>query len=95
MVIECKKVKFYGPYDEAAFFECLAKIKPVTDVKGKKDSIFLTIDTLSDDDLYNLIGLFRRYKVKMDDLSSHLSESQKELFEKCQTGYHINRYPAQ
>jgi hypothetical protein len=94
MIIECKQVKFYASYDEDAFFECLQKIKSVTQVKGKKNTICLTIDTLTDHDLENLIGLFRRYKVKMDTLETMLSESQKKLFNQCQKSYHINRYPA-
>ena len=94
MIIECKKVKFYASYDEDAFFEYLAKIKSVVTIKGKKDSIYLTIENLTDDDLYNLVGLFRRYKIKMDELSSILHESQKHLFDRCQTGYRINVYPS-
>ncbi len=94
MIIECKKVKFYAPYDEDAFFEYLAKIKSVTNVKGKKDSICLTIQNLTNEDLYNLVGLFRRYKIKMDDLAVMLDDSFKELFNQYQKGHHINMYPA-
>lgn len=94
MIIECKKVKFYAPYDEAAFFECLAKIKSVTQVKGKQDSIYITIQNLTDDDLYNLVGLFRRYKIKMNTFESMLHDEHKDLFERCQKGHHINVYPA-
>lgn len=93
MIIECEKVKFYASYDEDAFFECLAKIKSVVDIKGKKDSIYLTIENLTDDDLYNLVGLFRRYKIKMDALGSMLDGSHKGLFDRCQKGYRINVYP--
>ena len=53
-----------------------------------------TIENLTDGDLYNLVGLFRRYKVKMDSLDSMLNESHKELFNRCQKGHHINMYPA-
>lgn len=94
MILECKKVKFYASYDEDAFFEYLAKIKSVVEIKGKKDSIYLTINNLTEEDLYNLIGLLRRYKIKMDSISNMLDESQKALFERCQNGYHINMYPA-
>jgi hypothetical protein len=94
MIIECKRVKFFSRYDEDAFFEWLTKIKSITNVKGKRDSILLTVNDLSDDDLYNLVGLFRRYKVKMDNLEHGLNESQKEAFYDCQKGHHINMYPA-
>ncbi len=90
MIVECKKVKFYASYDEDAFFEWLGKIKSIMNVKGKRDSIMLTITTLSDDDLYNLVGLFRRYKIKMENLEHVVHESQKEMFYK----YHINMYLA-
>jgi hypothetical protein len=94
MIFECKKVKFYASYDKDAFFEYRAKIKSVVAVKGKKDSIYVTIENLTDDDLYNLVGLFRRYKVKMDSLGSMLNESHKELFDRCKNGHHINIYPS-
>lgn len=93
MIFECKKVKFYASYDEDLFFEYLAKIKSVIDVKGKKDSIYLTIENLTEQDLYNLVGLLRRYKIKMDSLSSWFHGSQKELFDRCQIGHHVNMYP--
>ena len=93
IVIECKKVKFYAPYDEDAFFEWLQKIKSITKVKGKRDSIFLTINNLTDDDLYNLVGLLRRYKIKMEDLEQVLNETQKQIFYKCQKEHHVNMYP--
>lgn len=93
MIFECKKVKFYASFDEDAFFEYLAKIKSVIEVKGKKDSIFVTVENLTDDDLYNLIGLLRRYKIKMDSLGTMLSDAQKDLFNRCQKGYSINIYP--
>lgn len=93
-IIECKRVKFYASYDEDAFFEWLAKIKSVTNVKGKSDSIFLTVNDLSDDDLYNLVALFRRYKIKMDNLEGIVSESQQEIFYQSQKEHHVNMYPA-
>lgn len=94
MIIECKKVKFYATYDEDAFFEYLKKIKSVTSFKGKKDSIYMTIENLTDDDLCNLVGLFRRYKIKLDNLSNQLNDSHKNIFEQCHKGHHINVYPA-
>lgn len=94
MIIECKKVKFYASYDEDAFFEWLAKIKSVTNVKGRRDSIFLAVSDLTEDDLYNLVGLLRRYKIKMESLEQGLNEQQKEIFYGFQKGHHINMYPA-
>lgn len=93
-IIECKRVKFYSPYDEDAFFECLEKIKSITNVKGQRDSILLTINGISDEDLYNLVALFRRYKVKTDALEQIVNEPQKEDIQEYKKGHHINVYPA-
>jgi hypothetical protein len=94
MIIECKKVKFYASYDEDAFFEYLAKIKSVITVNGKKDSIYLTVNNLTNEDLYNLVGLFKRYKIKMDQLNTLLDEPHKKLFHEYEKAYHINVYPS-
>ena len=94
IVIECKKVKFYSAYDEDAFFECVEKIKSVIAVKGVRDSILLTCVTLTDDDLSNLVGLFRRYNIETSLIEPLVSQSQKELFDYRQEGHHINVYPA-
>ncbi|MGC2310198.1 MAG: hypothetical protein WA432_01085 [Candidatus Babeliaceae bacterium] len=94
IIIACKKVKFYASYDEDAFFEWLKKIKGITDVKGRRDSISIFVNVLSNEDLYNLVGLFRRYKVKMSRLEQVLNKSQQKLFHKYQKGHHINMYPA-
>jgi hypothetical protein len=93
-IIECKRVKFYSTCDEDAFFEWLGKIKSITNIKGQRDSILLTIDQISDEELYQLVALFRRYKVKMSGVEQILNESQKENFEGYQKGHHINVYPA-
>ena len=93
IIVECKRVKFYASYDEDAFFEWLKKIKSITSVRGKGNSIFLTVDSVSNEELYNLIGLFRRYKIKMSGLEQILNESQQELFHEYQKVHHINVYP--
>ena len=95
VIIECKKVKFYASYDEDAFFEWLTKIKSITLVKGKGNSIFLTIKILSNEDLYNLVALLRRYKIKIDELEQHLNKSQQKLLLECKKGHHVNVYPAE
>lgn len=59
MILECKRIKFYASYDEDAFFEYLAKIKSVIEVKGSKDILYLTIQNLTDEDIYNFVGLLR------------------------------------
>ena len=93
ILIECKRVRFYSSYDEDAFFEWLKKIKNVKSVRGKGDSILFTVSSLSDKELHNLIGLFRRYKIEMNDLEQVLNSSQQKLFNEYQKGHHINVYP--
>lgn len=39
-IVECKRVVFYSPYDEDAFFEWLKKIKSVKKICGSRDSLF-------------------------------------------------------
>lgn len=96
IVVECKRVKFYSSYDEDAFFEWLQKIKSIMEVKGKKDSLFLTINSkgLPEDDLYNLVALCRRYKIKTIQLNAIINESNSEQFAYYQHAEHINVYPA-
>jgi hypothetical protein len=93
-IIECKRVKFFSTYDEDAFFEWLGKIKSIKNIKGHRDSILLTIDSISNEELYQLVALFRRYKVKMNGVEQILNESQKADFQEYQKGHHINVYPA-
>ena len=94
-IIECKRVKFFSPDDESAFFEWVEKIKSVN-VKGQKDSLLLTVDKqrFTDSDLHNLTALFRRYKISIKHLEIIINDENRESFEYYKYGYSINVYPA-
>jgi hypothetical protein len=95
ITVECKRVKFYSPFDEDAFFEWIKKIKSIKDVKGKLDKIilFFKTDELKQDELDNLVALFRRYKINLKLLHQFVSKKNKEDYEYFKDCYHINMYP--
>jgi len=69
--LEAAKVSFLSQHDEAAFFEWIGKIPSVTKAEGSGYSIFLHVDgdAIDEEDLRELISLFRRYGVSMKQLS--------------------------
>lgn len=77
-----KKITFYSPNDEAAFFEWLKKNDCIDDVEGIGDELHLTIaaDELHDHDLRDLLALFYRYKIDMKQLKRFLTEDNKKWF---------------
>lgn len=68
---EATNVKFYSDLDEAAFFDWIGKVPAVEGSEGKGRTIFLTVDTDSVDDeaLRELIAIFYRYGVSMEQLA--------------------------
>jgi len=61
--LDCKRVMFYSPADEAAFFRFAESIKAVRKVEGVRDSIILHIASrISQESLRDLIALFERYR---------------------------------
>jgi hypothetical protein len=68
--IEAAHVGYYSAYDEAAFFEWLDKIASVCDFKGRGSSLWITVDydKTTEEDLLELLSLFRRYEVSMGQL---------------------------
>jgi hypothetical protein len=69
--LECRKVKFYSSHDEAAFFTWAQAIPAVNNVVGQDSSIIIKIKTkrISDTSLRELLALFRRYNIPMDQLA--------------------------
>jgi hypothetical protein len=93
MFIECKRVKFYSPHDEDAFFEWINKIKSVTKYDGKLDELYLYIKNknISNKDLRELIALFYRYNIDMKQLRIFLTKKNKEWFFDPPKGYWYKR----
>lgn len=96
MILACKRVKFFAPHDEDAFFEWIKKLTCVVDAVGNKDVMYLYITNkkISDEQLRSLIGLCRRYKIPLKKLDQLINEKNRDYFEWCKTGFSINVYPA-
>ena len=64
LTLTCKRVLFYSPADEAAFFFFANSIKAVKRVEGVSDSILLHVSSRpSRESLRDLSALFRRYRI--------------------------------
>src|SRR5205823_3117186 len=66
----CKRVSFYSSLDEAIFFGWIKRISCIERFEGAGDELYLDIidQELSYEDMKNLIALFYRYKINMDQL---------------------------
>jgi predicted XRE-type DNA-binding protein len=62
----CTPMTFYSDKDEDACFEWLYKIKSISKMGGIGNELHLFIDQkkLSQDEIVDLLGIFRRYKFK-------------------------------
>jgi len=76
-IITIRESPYYGQKDEDSFFERLRRIPSVTDVIGASrglDIVFL--DQSPDvDDIADLIGLFRRYRIDIGTIEKFLQEN--------------------
>jgi hypothetical protein len=81
-ILICKSVKFYCRKDEDAFFEWIKKIDCIdkTSGLGKELYLYIAADDIHDHDLDDLIGLFYRYKINMQQLSRFLTDDNKKWF---------------
>ena len=81
-ILDCKRVMFYSPADEAAFFRFAESIKAVRRIEGVRDSIVLHVAArISHESLRDLIALFERYRIpRMSPLARFLSSSNTSWF---------------
>ncbi len=81
-ILICKSVKFYCRKDEDAFFEWIQKIDCIEKISGVGRELYLHIaaDDIHDYSLYDLIGLFCRYKIDMHQLARFLTDDNKKWF---------------
>ena len=82
LVLLWKKPIFFSSNDKAAFYNWTKKIPCIDAIKEKNGSICLYIacKDLHDTDLFDLIGLFARYKINMKQLAVFLNKNNKEWF---------------
>lgn len=81
--IRCKKVKFYSKGDEDTFFDWAHKIPAIKKVFGEVDEIVLSIGStcIEDNSLRELIALFYRYKLPIEQLAIFKNTSNQEWFQ--------------
>ena len=78
----CKKVRFYAPHDEEAFFEWLDKIEAIKQVWGLGDEIHLTIknEFIDDESLRDFIAIFTRCEIELSQLSQFRNKANEDWF---------------
>lgn len=82
MLLECVSVSFYSDGDEKMFFEWLSEIKSIKKIYGEGCSLFVdVVDTVTDDDLRELVAIFFRYNVTMSQLKCFLTPDNKAWFQ--------------
>jgi hypothetical protein len=68
-ILRCKRVRFYSQGDERAFFDFAGNIKSISKIKGVGEEIQLKVASrVSDTSLRDLVGLFQRYHIRMNQL---------------------------
>lgn len=70
LALSAKRVWYYSECDESAFFEWLDKLPCVKRYEGELDVLSIYIDEAKADEsaLRELLALFRRYAVEMEQL---------------------------
>ncbi len=65
IVISCKRVRYYTEIDEDYFFEWIDQISCICKIDGQHDELYLHLKTrqISDEEVKNLVALFKRYKI--------------------------------
>ena len=71
VTLHAKRVTYFSPGDENAFFHWLALLKDVSRVSGHGDTLEIAVASVAidDDQLRELIALFHRYRIDMRQLS--------------------------
>lgn len=75
----CKSVRFHCRKDEDAFFEWINKIDCIakTSATGRELYLHICADVIHDYDLRDILGLFSRYKIDMQQLARFLTNTNK------------------
>ena len=81
--ITCKSVYFYSEVDEAMFFTWIKNISCIQKTEGAGDELYLNLvdRELTYDEMKNLIAFLYRYKIKMDQLQSFVTEKNRAAVE--------------
>lgn len=85
-LLKCHKISFYSQLDEELFFTGLKKISAVKKIEGKGPDLFVSVPSrLSDKTLRELLGLFFRFNVDMNQLAQFLTPKNRSWFRKPKT----------
>jgi len=81
-VLICKRIAYYSPNDEFAFFDWLKRINCIKEVRGVGDEIHLVLPRrqISDSALRDLISIFERYHIDKKQLSQFLTNRNQAWF---------------
>lgn len=81
-ILACKRVRYRSEGDEAAFFDWIGRISCVTKVEGSGDTLYLRArrNQVSDANLRELLALFFRYGVPMNQLAQFETERNRSWF---------------
>jgi hypothetical protein len=68
--LEAASVRPFSPHDESAFFEWLDKLKCIEKYEGRGPTLCITVnvDAVDEGALRELLSLFRRYGLNMEQL---------------------------
>ncbi|NQY42014.1 MAG: hypothetical protein HRT87_01545 [Legionellales bacterium] len=78
----CESVIFYSDYDEELFYLWIKKIDSIVNCYGEGTIEYLCLDSyiIPDDDLRELLSLFYKYDINMNQLSIFVNENNEEWF---------------
>lgn len=81
-LLTCDNVIFFSSKDKEAFFDWIKKSKCIENFSLEDNKIYLNLNKrqLNNMDLSNIIGLFYRYKIDMEQLSQFLTKNNKKWF---------------
>lgn len=79
--LTCSSVTYYGLVDEELFFDWIKKITCIEDIKGSGWDLYLILakDELNEDDLLEILSLFKRYKIDMKQLRPFLNDQNSQF----------------
>jgi len=86
VILVCTPLRFYTHIDEEQCFRWIKKIKSIKSVEGIGQELHLLMksDKITNKDLLELIGFFRRYNFDLKQLKVFMSDDNKIIFKSIQ-----------
>ena len=92
----CENIVFLNNHDEEAFFEWIKKIPCIGRYYASKNKIYLEIvsNVIFWNDIKNIMGLFYRYNIDIEQLKQFLDNKEKKRYFKYRNAsWHSNVWP--